>query len=106
MWKIGQNVRITFTDKKLEDWQSLDCQIAGIQRNGRHETLLFNIPRVILFFEDGDELRLHEWGLILDTPSVGVILALASQKIGGPQYTVEWKATVEPLSDREDTGGF
>jgi hypothetical protein len=62
--------------------------------------LLFNIPRISLLFEGGDELRLHEWEFILDTPNVGVILALASE-VGAPQFTGEWKATIEPLPERE-----
>jgi hypothetical protein len=99
MWKIGQNVRITFTDKDFEPGQSLDCQIAGIQRKSGQDTLLFNIPRFSVFFANEDEIKIHEWEYICGD---GVILALVSGNTG-VQWTGEWKATVDPLSDREGT---
>jgi hypothetical protein len=96
-WKIGQNVRVTFTDKGFEPGQSLDCQIAGIMRKNGLERLLFNTPQISPFFASEDEIKFHEWEYVC---SDGVILALVSENTG-VQWTAEWKATVEPLSDRE-----
>jgi hypothetical protein len=99
-WRVGQKVRVTFTDEDFEAGQSLDCQIAGIMRKNGQDTLLFNTPRINLFLANENEMRFHEWEFIAGDPGAGVILALASE-IGGSQYTGEWKATVEPLSERE-----
>jgi hypothetical protein len=100
IYRVGQYVRVTFTDKYFEVGQSLDCQIAAIMRKNGQNTLLFNTPRIRLFLTNENELSLDEWEFITDTLGAGVILARASE-IGEPQFTGEWTATVEPLSSRE-----
>lgn len=103
-WKIGQNVRVTFTDKELEPGQSIDCQIAGILRKSCQDTLLFNVPRLSLFYaNEKGNVDLLWWEYLLSTSSV---LALVSEDRDDVPETLTWKATVEPLSDREDTGEF
>jgi hypothetical protein len=101
-WRVGQLVRVTFTDKEFEPGQFLDCQIAGILRKDGRTNLLFNVyPN--LYLEDGELMKFLEWEYL----ESGEILALV--KISNEQYTqytVEWKATIEPLPVREDAGGF
>jgi hypothetical protein len=100
MWKVGQNIRIEFTEQCLEEDQSLDCQIAGILRREGEETLLLNIPKISLYFAgSGTAVLLRDLEYVCAS---GVVMGVASSFWDkGDRKEIAWFATVEPLSDRE-----